>query len=671
MIKKKDSFSPEGGDFKLVSNFTPKGDQPQAIKQLDKNLSDKKKFQTLLGVTGSGKTYTIANVIKKQNRPALVVAPNKTLAAQLYNEFKEFFPENEVHYFVSYYDYYQPEAYIPSTDTYIEKDSAINEEIDKLRHASTRAVLESRNTIIVSSVSCIYGLGAPEDYFDLMLYVEKGDEVERERIIQQLVYMQYKRVDTEFKRGTFRIRGEVIDIFPSDRDSSAFRLQFFGDEIEDINEIDSITGKKLRGLKKVAVYPLSHFLTGREAIDDAIISIKKELKEWLPRFRNQGKAFESERLKQRTLYDLELLKEIGFCSGIENYSRHLAGRSHEEAPTTLMDYFAKDFLLIVDESHVTLPQIGGMYKGDQARKKNLVDYGFRLPSAMDNRPLSFDEFWKKIGQAIFVSATPADRELELSENLVIEQINRPTGLLDPEIEIRPAKNQVDDLISQIHKTVEKGDRVIVTTLTKKMAEDLATYFKEIGINARYLHSDVTTFERVELIRGLRKGDYDVIIGINLLREGLDMVEVSLVAILDADKEGFLRSARSLIQTIGRVSRNINGRAILYADKVTKSMQEAIDETDRRRTIQEEYNKVNNITPTSATRSVDKSLNAEIVSEMVEESIIENMPKDPKELANIIVDLRAMMLKAADNKEFEKAAQLRDRVTKLEKYLLES
>ena len=673
MEHKNKNFTPSNGKFDLISEFSPKGDQPKAIEFLDNSLNNKKKYQTLLGVTGSGKTYTIANIIKNQNRPVLVIAPNKTLAAQLYNEFKEFFPNNNVEYFVSYYDYYQPEAYIPSTDTYIEKDSAINEEIDKLRHSSTRAVIESRDTIIVASVSCIYGLGAPEEYFNLMLYLEKGEEVPRADIINQLVYMQYTRTDTEFKRGTFRVRGEVIDIFPSDKDSSAFRLQFFCDEIEEIFEIDSITGKKIRELKKIAVYPLSHFLTSREAIDDAIIRIKKELKEWLPKFRNQGKQFEAERLKQRTLYDLELLKEVGICPGIENYSRHLAGRGEGEPPTTLIDYFQDDYLLIIDESHITLPQISGMYRGDQARKQNLVEYGFRLPSAKDNRPLSGEEFWQRTGQVVFVSATPSDKEIELSkeDGGIVEQINRPTGLLDPIIEVRPATNQVDDLLGQIHKTVEKNERVIVTTLTKKMAEELASYFRELGIKSKYLHSEINTIERVELIKGFRKGDFDVLIGINLLREGLDLVEVSLVAILDADKEGFLRSTRSLIQTIGRASRNINGRAIFYADKITKSMKETLDETKRRREIQSKYNQENNITPYSAKRQVDKSLEEALSGGVVMEYKDSYEIGDPKETAKLIEKLKKEMLDCAAKQEFESASVLRDKIKVLEKILLET
>ena len=658
------SFSPAPGQFSLVSNFKPKGDQPQAIEKIDSGLNQGRKFQTLLGITGSGKTFTIANVIANQNRPALVIAPNKTLAAQLYNEFKEFFPNNNVQYFVSYYDYYQPEAYVPSSDTYIEKDASINQEIDRLRHSATRSILESRDTIIVSSVSCIYGLGAPEEYFDLMLFVEKGQILDRDNVIQQLLYMQYERTEVEFKRGTFRVRGEIIDIYPGDSDLTAIRLQFFDDEIEKIYEIDGISSKKIRELNRFAVYPLSHFLTSREALDNAIDSIKYELKEWLPKFKKEGKEFEAERLKQRTLYDLELLKEVGFCPGVENYSRHLAGRGEGDPPTTLIDYFPDDYLLIIDESHVTVSQIGGMYNGDQARKRNLVDFGFRLPSALDNRPLSADEFWQRSGQTIFVSATPGEKEITWSKGQVIEQLNRPTGLLDPEIEIRPATNQVDDLIGEVRKVIEKGNRVLVTTLTKKMAEKLSDYFRELDIKSKYLHSDINTIERVELIRGLRKGDFDVLIGINLLREGLDLVEVSLVAILDADKEGFLRSEKSLIQTIGRAARNINGKAILYADKMTGSIERAVSETDRRRKIQAEYNKANNITPVSAKRSVDAAISDESELEVDIEISDDNNKNN-----ELIDSLEKDMFEAAKNQEFEEAAKIRDTIQLIRKKML--
>jgi excinuclease ABC subunit B len=628
------------------------------------------RFQTLLGVTGSGKTFSIANVIALQNRPTLVIAPNKTLAAQLYGEFVEFFPKNRVRYFVSYYDYYQPEAYIPSTDTYIEKDSAINDEIDKMRHAATKALLESRDTIIVASVSCIYGLGAPEDYFKMMLYLEKGDVVPREQVIRQLVHMQYKRTDVEFARGSFRVRGENIDIFPSDQDTAAVRLLFFGDEVEEIREIDPITGATLRKIDSCAVYPVSHFVTEREAVDRAVIAIKKELKERARELLTQGKLLESQRLEQRTLYDVELLHEIGFCSGIENYSRHIAGREAGEPPTTLLDYFPEDFLLVIDESHVTLPQLGGMYRGDRARKQTLVDFGFRLPSALDNRPLNQEEFWSRVGQTIFVSATPADYELEKSEGVVIEQVNRPTGLLDPQISVRPATHQVDDLITEIRKTIEAGERVLAITLTKKMSEDLAAYLREIGMRSRYLHSDITTIERVEILRGLRRGDFDVLIGINLLREGLDLVEVSLVAILDADKEGFLRSTKSLIQIMGRAARNVNGHVVLYADTMTKSMKEAIAETDRRRAIQADFNAAHGIVPRSATRSEQIALgesSAEDGAAIAPGAVA--VPEDPKEAQRLLEALRSSMFDAAAKREYEKAAEIRDRIQHIQKALL--
>ncbi len=664
--------SPAQEPFQLSTKFSPAGDQPQAIAQLSENISQGVPFQTLLGVTGSGKTFTIANVIAKANRPALIIAPNKTLAAQLYAEFKEFFPANKVRYFVSYYDYYQPEAYVPSTDTYIEKDSAVNDEIDKMRHAATKALLETRDTIIVASVSCIYGLGAPEDYFKLMLYVERGDKRPREDIIRQLVYMQYKRTEIDFVRGSFRVRGENIDIFPSDQDSQAIRVLFFGDEIEEIREIDPLTGTTIKKVESCTVYPVSHFVTDRSAVDKAIVTIKKELTEQCRELVVQGKALESQRLEQRTLYDVELLGEIGFCPGVENYSRHLAGRQAGEPPTTLLDYFPKDFLLFLDESHVTVSQLGGMYRGDRARKQTLVDFGFRLPSALDNRPLNLDEFWGRVGQTVFVSATPADFELEKSQGIVIEQVNRPTGLLDPEVTIRPATHQVDDLISEIQKTVEKGERVLAITLTKKMAEDLSAYLREVGIRARYLHSDITTIERVEILRGLRRGDFDVLIGINLLREGLDLVEVSLVAILDADKEGFLRSTRSLIQIMGRAARNINGRVVLYADNMTKSMKEAIAETDRRRKIQAAFNKEHGITPRSATRSEQIAL----VETVAEESLAESAPKygvivpeDPREQQRLVENLKKQMFEAAARREYEQAARLRDTIKAIQDDLL--
>lgn len=661
--------------FQLATRFEPRGDQPRAISNLSENIASGIQYQTLLGVTGSGKTFTIANVISKFNRPTLVIAPNKTLAAQLYHEFLEFFPKNKVKYFVSYYDYYQPEAYIPATDTYIEKDSAINEEIDKMRHAATKALLESRDVVIVASVSCIYGLGAPEDYFKMMLYLEVGDEIGREAIIKQLVFMQYKRTEVDFVRGSFRVRGETIDIFPSDQDSLAIRIVLFGDEIEELREFDPLIGTTKREIKNAAVYPVSHFVTSRESVDKAIVSIKAELAEWTPKLLRQGKVLESQRLEQRTLYDLELLNEIGFCRGIENYSRHMAGRSEGEPPTTLLDYFPKDFLLVVDESHVTIPQIGGMYRGDRARKQTLVEFGFRLPSALDNRPLNMDEFWQRVGQTVFVSATPADFELEKSQGMIVEQVNRPTGLLDPEVTIKPALNQVEDLLSEIQKTIEEGQRILAITLTKKMAEDLSAYLREMGIKARYLHSDITTIERVEILRGLRRGDFDVLIGINLLREGLDLVEVGLVAILDADKEGFLRSTRSLIQIMGRAARNVSGRVILYADKRTKSMNEALAETERRRKIQAEYNTRYGIIPVSARRTVEPSL-GEIAQddEVTEEKAgyeALSIPIDPKEQQRLLNKLKLEMFEKAAQREFEEAARLRDRIQSITNKIIET
>lgn len=654
--------------FKLASPFSPRGDQPAAIESLDNNLKKGERYQTLLGITGSGKTFTIANVIARQNRPTLVIAPNKTLAAQLYGEFREFFPENRVRYFVSYYDYYQPEAYIPATDTYIEKDSAINEEIDKLRHSATRAILETTDVIVVASVSCIYGLGAPEDYFNMMFFVEKGDRLERDEVLRKLVEMQYSRSDLEFRRGTFRVRGETLDIFPADQDAVAIRLLFFGDEVEEISEIDSLSGSVIRKIQRCAVYPVSHFVTGKESLRRAIKSIRTELKEWLPQFRNSGKVLEAQRLEQRTQYDLELLEEVGFCPGIENYSRHITGRAGGEPPATLIDYFPGDFLVVIDESHVTLPQLGGMYRGDRSRKETLVNFGFRLPSALDNRPLNQDEFWARVGQTIFVSATPGDRELELSGECVVEQLNRPTGLLDPEVSIRPAASQVDDLLNEIKVTVETGGRVLVTTLTKKMSEDLADYLREIGVKARYLHSDINAIDRVEILRGLRRGDFDVLIGINLLREGLDLVEVSLVAILDADKEGFLRSTRSLIQTMGRAARNVNGRAILYADVMTRSIQEAVTEVKRRRKVQAKFNAEHGVVPVSAQSSLQPSLAQETgqLNPVVRGVAV---PVSPDEQKRLIEDLRGKMFAAAQNQEFERAAELRDTIRAVEEELL--
>lgn len=651
--------------FDLHAPFEPAGDQVNAIPALREGIKSGAEFQTLLGVTGSGKTYTMANVIAAVNRPTLVIAPNKTLAAQLYGEFREFFPKNRVSYFVSYYDYYQPEAYIPTTDTYIEKDASTNEEIDMMRHSATRSILESTDTIVVASVSCIYGLGAPEEYFNMMLFLERGEEVERDSVIEKLLFMQYERTDGDFARGSFRVRGDTIDVFPSDERERAIRLSFFGEELEEIRYIDSLSGATIQLVERAAIYPVSHFVTARSHVERAMKTIRAELDAWLPVLRREGRGLEAQRLEQRTMYDLELLQEIGFCSGIENYSRHLTDRAPGEPPKTLIDYFPDDFLLIIDESHVTIPQLGGMYNGDQARKRTLVEYGFRLPSALDNRPLNIEEFWNRVGQTVFVSATPGDRELEWSAARVIEQINRPTGLLDPEVEVRPAGNQVDDLLEEIRRTTELGDRVLVTTLTKKMAEDLSVYLREAGVSCRYLHADINTIERSELLRGLRRGDFDVLIGINLLREGLDLVEVSLVAILDADKEGFLRSTKSLIQTMGRAARNIRGRVILYGDKMTRSMAEAIQEADRRREIQDRYNKENGITPRSASRDIHGSL-----SNITEESFSApegsfEIPASTSERKALIEKLRKEMFEHASKKAFEEAARLRDLIKSIE------
>ncbi len=655
------------GEFRLVAGFQPQGDQPQAIDKLVSGLQANRRHQVLLGVTGSGKTFTMANVIARVNKPTLVIAPNKTLAAQLYSEFRELFPDNAVRYFVSYYDYYQPEAYVPSTDTYIEKDASINDEIDKLRHSATKALLERRDTLIVASVSCIYGLGSPESYFNLMVYLEEGATVNRDQMLRKLVDIQYQRSDYDFHRGTFRVRGDNVEIFPAYEDRSALRVEFFDETIEAINEIDAIRGKVLRRVDKATIYPASHYVTGQDRMKQAVLAIRTELKDRLKELRDQRKLLEAQRLEQRTLYDLELLAEMGFCPGIENYSRHLTGRQPGEPPPTLISYFPSDFLLVVDESHVTVPQIGGMYRGDRSRKETLVEYGFRLPSALDNRPLNFEEFAASVNQTIYVSATPAAFELGSSNGAVVEQLIRPTGLMDPAISVRPARSQVDDLLEEIRKRVERRERVLVTTLTKRMAEDLTEYYQDLNVKVRYLHSDIETIERVEIIRQLRGGQFDVLVGINLLREGLDLPEVSLVAILDADKEGFLRSDRSLIQTIGRAARNVNGTVILYADSMTDSMKRAIDETERRRRTQAAFNKQHGITPQSIVKALGSPLVKIYDADYVDIPLVgeKSAKYGAAELPRQIRKLAKEMKQAAERLEFEKAAELRDRMRELE------
>ena len=647
--------------FVLDSKFKPKGDQPKAIEFLSNGIKEGKKFQTLLGVTGSGKTFTIANVIEKIQRPVLVLAHNKTLAGQLYSEFKEFFPNNRVEYFVSYYDYYQPEAYIPHSDTYIDKDATINDEIDKLRHSATASLFEARDVIVVASVSCIYGLGDPIDYENMIVSLRPGDNKPREEVMRRLVDMQYSRNEIDFKRGTFRAKGDVLEIYPSNREESAIRIDYFGDEIDGIYEINALTGKKEAIREHVMIYPNSHYVTSYSKMEKAIETIEIEKQERIKYFKDNNKLIEAQRIEERTNFDLEMLKETGFCQGIENYSRHISGRPAGSPPYTLFNYFPDDFVLIVDESHATIPQVRGMYNGDRARKESLVNYGFRLPSAFDNRPLKFDEFEERINQCIFMSATPADYEKEKSRDNIVEQIIRPTGLLDPKIIVKPSDNQIDDLITEINKRIEKEERILVTTLTKKQAEDLTAYLKSLDIKAEYMHSDVKTLERMKIIQDLRMGVFDCLIGINLLREGLDIPEVSLVAILDADKEGFLRSERSLIQTTGRAARNTEGTVIMYANELTDSMEKAIKETNRRREIQETYNKLNNIVPKTIKKDIREVIRASTVYEDKDGYSIDNVE-------DIINKLTDDMIKLANDLKFEEAAKLRDEIYELEKYL---
>lgn len=654
--------------FKLVSEFDPKGDQPQAIDALSQGVQEGAPHQVLLGVTGSGKTFTMANVIERVQKPTLVISHNKTLAAQLYGEFKELFPENAVEFFVSYYDYYQPEAYIPSTDTYIEKDTLINDDIDKMRHSATRSLLERNDVIIVASVSCIYGLGSPEAYHGMLLFLEKGMTISREEILSKLVEIQYLRDDLDFHRGTFRVRGDVIEVFPAHEESKAIRIELLGDEVDALSEIDPLRGKILQPLDKVPIYPGSHYVTFPDRMKIAIRNIREELKERVEWFRSRNRLLEAQRLEQRTNFDLEMLQELGYCQGIENYSRHLTGRKPGEPPPTLLDYYPRDYLLFIDESHVTIPQLIGMYRGDRSRKETLVEYGFRLPSALDNRPLMFEEFEERVNQVIYVSATPGDYELKMGRGRIVEQIIRPTGLSDPSLTVKPAKNQVDDLLEEIRKRVKKKERVLVTTLTKRMAEDLTEYYSDLGIRVKYLHSDIDTLDRVEIIRELRLGKFDVLIGINLLREGLDLPEVSLVAILDADKEGFLRSEKSLIQTFGRAARNVNGQVVLYGDKMTKAMDQAILETNRRRRIQEEYNQVHGITPQTVKKSVRNILASIYEADYFTVPAVSDLKEgyiSLKDIPGMIQKLRKEMKEAASRLEFERAAGLRDKIHELE------
>ena len=655
-------------DFKIYSKFQPTGDQPQAIQKIVENLEDGITDQILLGVTGSGKTFTVANVIEKINRPALIMAPNKTLAAQLYNEYKQFFPENAVEYFVSYYDYYQPEAYIMQTDTYIEKDSSINDEIDKLRHAATAALLNRRDVIIVASVSAIYGLGSPEAYKERAIPIDVETGFERNELIKRLISLRYERNDIAFERGKFRVKGDILDLHPSYQDTG-YRFEFFGDDLESISEINTLTGQKIRNIKRITIMPATHYLT-TEDTKKMIESIKKEMEERVHFFKKEGKLLEAQRIEQRTKYDLEMIEEIGYCKGVENYSRYLTGKSEGEAPDTLIDYFPEDLVVFLDESHISVPQINGMYKGDRARKKALIDNGFRLPSAYDNRPLKFEEFFEKVPQAVYISATPSDYELEHSNGEVVEQLVRPTGIVEPSIDIRETKNQIDDLMDEIKTRTARKERVLVTTLTKKMAEELTDYYLEYGIKVKYMHSDIDTLERTEIIRGLRKGEFDVLVGINLLREGLDIPEVSLVAILEADKEGYLRSRRSLIQTMGRAARNVEGHVILYADRITGSMQEAIDEVNRRREVQEKYNLENNINPKSIVREIAESIvDYEIEKENEANKAIKQY-KSEKDVEKEIKKLDKQIKKLAEELNFEEAIKLRDKMNELKKLLIE-
>jgi excinuclease ABC subunit B len=658
-------------EFHLSTDFEPRGDQPRAIEKLTRNVVKGVGHQVLLGVTGSGKTFTVANVIANVNRPTLIIAHNKTLAAQLYGEFRELFPGNAVEFFVSYYDYYQPEAYIPTTDTYIEKDAMINDDIDRMRHSATRAVLERRDVIVVASVSCIYGIGSPQDYMDMHLSLEEGMQIERDDVLHKLVEIQYARSDHDFKRGNFRVRGDIVEVYPSFSQDKAIRIEFFGDTIDSLSEADPLTGNRIRKLEKIALFPNSHWITPRDRLDAALLGIEKEMKESVEGFLRQGKIIEARRIEERTRFDMEMLREFNYCHGIENYSRHLSGRLPGEPPYTLIDYFPEDFLFVIDESHATVPQVRGMYEGDRSRKQTLVNFGFRLPSALDNRPLKFDEFAQRVHQTIYVSATPAQYEVEKSGGEVVEQIIRPTGLIDPRPSVRPVSGQVDDLLAEIGRTVARGERVLVTTLTKKMAEDLTDYYRELGVRARYLHSGIDTIERIEIIRDLRLGEFDVLVGVNLLREGLDLPEVSLVAILDADKEGFLRSERSLIQTTGRAARNVNGEVIFYADVITGSLKRALDETNRRRQIQETYNRKMKITPETIRSNIKD------IAGSIYESDYWTIPVAAEEEAGYALDdqtlkrLDTEMKEAAKNLDFERAAEIRDRIRKIKAKMIET